>query len=609
MRFKHFFRLFEYGEIENADVSDIALRQSRGYDGRTHYDFWFGQGQDQFTLSFVQTRISVNGTPLTQKAYDVMFEGPNGLDQTNDNRPHSVYTQMLRGFKKFIEQVHPEGFHFYGASGSMDLTYDAMFRRFLAERPGGTPETTFVRIDTENYVRKDIYDALPQEIRDYVDQKMQVWQQHSGDYFQRRRQQRQIIRHQNLIRQRNQPSPNEPQPPTDPIESTKFDGFLFREIREIEDMDVSNIQLQPESRYGESYHKYEFNVEGARYVVTMKQYPIHDARGTTITSNGCEIIFTGPNGTSLTNRGQSHAIYTQMLAGIKRYMEEFKPEGLHFYGADSSMDLTYLAFVDMFLSDKPHRTPDKVFLRIGEQDYVRKDVYENLDPIKKQSVDQSINAWKVKEAEYVEERRKRKIARRQLMRDKAKFMGGLYKFDDDNYAFIIDATSDRMYYISMPSYTDEVYSDSTYWDYTQPDRIITKDKILQELGADRLKRMFEKLFDYENRYVLEKVPHPLQQEYRAMYDRIINPPPEPQPEPEPEPQPEPVRPTASLRDRIAALRAQGSRQPVAGAPRPLRGLNQTARPEDLLQPDEPEPSPRRRPATTPTPGWGDDDVW
>jgi hypothetical protein len=326
---------------------------------------------------------------------ELTLTGPEGVDPTNLGTPHLIYTEMLKGIKKYFQDYQPEGLYFFGMNAGMDLVYASFVKRFLGDGPGKDPRFVFIRLDDSHYIRKDIYERLPPEKKVVADRSLDYWRDEEARYMKDRLDQR-----QSRMAQR-RPTPPQPAQPTpqEPTESIwSFKNFTrLVEIGEIENDNGEGLNFQD---YGD-YVQCPFEVAGNYYRTTFERCNI-TTPGLVITNKGVSITFSGPNGLRLTNIGNSHAVYTQMLRAIKKYLQDYQPEGLHFFGMDNAMDLTYAAFVKRFLGDRPGKDPRSVFIKISHEDYIRKDAYENLPPRTKSIVDQQMLSWKGAEEDYLQ---------------------------------------------------------------------------------------------------------------------------------------------------------------------------------------------------------------
>lgn len=344
----------------------------------------------------------------------------------------------------------------------------------------------------------------------------------------------------------------------------RFKQFIrLNEIGEIEGEDVSHITFLPDNVYGGVRH--EFNIDGRLYKVYFVPYNLR-VSGQTLSERSVSITFSGPNGVDLTNFGNSHAVYTEMLKGIKKYLEEHQPEGLHFYGATGSMDLMYATFVKRFLSDREGKDPRYVYYRIGDMDYIRKDIYQKLPPEEKSNVDYYISRWQSREADFMKTRKETKYKQRSLLQKLANSIGGFYMINPMCYGLIYNVTSsgikmvvvelpDRHYFQNPQPY---LYDSGRYLNDLEADKIIERHN-WSVIGMDKLTKLLEALFDPKNSYASSEVPKEIMADLQRVYAKIsphqaraVNPP----------------KPTASF-----GQAASGAAQsPMRGPGRPQRDL-------------------------------------
>ena len=166
MTFKEFM-LSEIGEIEKTDVSGIDLEKNSLSQDRLFY--WFDVDNNNYSLVFIKCPpISFGNKKLTNTAYTIEFRGPNGHSLTGTGKSSIIYTKVLLGIKAFIQKYHPEGLVFSGYDNYMSLIYDSFYKRFLSDKPERPSDQVFLKINHEDYLRKDIFEKLPEEIKQRV---------------------------------------------------------------------------------------------------------------------------------------------------------------------------------------------------------------------------------------------------------------------------------------------------------------------------------------------------------------------------------------------------------------------------------------------------------
>lgn len=104
-----------------------------------------------------------------------------------------------------------------------------------------------------------------------------------------------------------------------------------------------------------------------------------------------EVEFSGPAGTSLTNFNKNtHVIYSQLLSAVKSFVTQFKPNGLYFYGSESTMDLVYNRFIKRFFQDTPGKNPQEVFYQVNQSLFISKARYNKMSDEQKEYVQKSM---------------------------------------------------------------------------------------------------------------------------------------------------------------------------------------------------------------------------
>lgn len=532
MKFKHFMRLDEIGEIEGANVDDIKLEPEPKGGGVRHI-FYIGEYEYRVRLS--QCPLTLNGRTISDRSVSIILSGPDSLSLTGFGNAHSVYTQMLKAIKKYLDVYQPEGLHFFGMEESMDLMYASFVKRFLGDRPGKDPRQVFFKITDFDYIRKDVFENLP------IMQKLEVgaciakWnrdqQKYINDIRNSKRQQRVPPKPTPTVAP--QPTLTPPGPPDQPAQPTPTEGTsVFKdfmrlvEIGEIEKVDVQDIQFVSDGAEGRV--KYVYQIDGREYRVRFAPYNYSDDQTGEPIAKSVNIVFSGPNGIGLTGLGNSHAVYTEMLKGIKKYLEVYQPGGLHFYGADGKMDLTYAAFVKRFLSDREGKDPRQVFIRVGSSDYLRKDIYEALAPDVKSRVDLKVGQWKEYESQYMKEREDQKMAQRRNFQKTAGMLGGFYVYSDREYGLIykISAGSTSVDIIHFEGVElgsePRVFFDYAYLYDMREEQMVRKNQ-LSRIGIEKLKIIIEALFNPRNRNSTMYVPGEILDYLKAVYNKTVDP--------------------------------------------------------------------------------------
>lgn len=168
MGFKNFL-ICEFGEIENADVSNIQFfRSGNGVASEFTVD------EEKYVVSFSPQALEVGGNILTKNGALIAFAGPRGLRLTHRGRPFKVYSEMLRVIKAYLERYQPEGLTFSGSTDGMDQVYARFINRFLKDQPGRVAEEVFVKVTGEIYIRKDVYESLPPRLKSMITKRLKA---------------------------------------------------------------------------------------------------------------------------------------------------------------------------------------------------------------------------------------------------------------------------------------------------------------------------------------------------------------------------------------------------------------------------------------------------
>jgi len=250
------------------------------------------------------------------------------------------------------------------------------------------------------------------------------------------------------------------------------DYFLIHEVANLDKTDVSDVEL----RCSSDHCSYRYEIDDVDYRISFARSRWSDDRtGETVTDNKWEIFFSADDDMNPTGKGTPHQVYTEMLKGMKKFLQERDPEALHFEGYKSAMDLVYRKFYNRYLSDKPGRKPKDVFMNVGNGNYLRKDIYEELNPTLRASIDEKMKARVDYEDRYYQQKKEEKATTRQT-RQKAKgylgkFISGTLWGQPRAAGFVYEITSEYLKYIRMYG-----------------DRAAHRQQSLEQMGPDALMR-------------------------------------------------------------------------------------------------------------------------
>lgn len=142
MNFREWLAL-EIIDIANFDASELKITRS----GSGH-KISFTQNGQYFTIWFAETNIEFQGNYIPD-CYEISFKGPSDYDLTgtSGNSASAVYTKLLAGIAKFLEEEAPvNGLSFSGNEPVMDLIYNRFYKQYLQKE--------FLRINSKEYISK-----------------------------------------------------------------------------------------------------------------------------------------------------------------------------------------------------------------------------------------------------------------------------------------------------------------------------------------------------------------------------------------------------------------------------------------------------------------------
>jgi len=227
-------------------------------------------------------------------------------------------------------------------------------------------------------------------------------------------------------------------------------------------VDVSDVELRADRSGNHISHYWNRpNPNTGRddeyYVAFSKKRPLRGGRygdsNDTINDNRWSILFGGPEGTEPTERDEAQDVYNELLRGTKAFFDKYEPEALSFSGATSAMDLVYHQFMKRFLSGRRGEGDDRIFIRVGGYDWLRKDVYEKLPPDLKADVDERVKNWKGQETEWLQEKRDQKNQPRILKNLKEKYNNKFLIYTFQRRFSSVPAEPKLVFITSMNSYS------------------------------------------------------------------------------------------------------------------------------------------------------------
>ena len=132
--FRDFIEVFEIDRLSQVDAQITPEYDDPDYEGNNfYYRFKVSSAgkREGYKAKFKGEYpiYSAKDDIITNDAYEILFYGPglggdaDSMEQTDKRVWAQVYFYLLAGIKKFIEEKHPVGLSFYGATPGMDLVY------------------------------------------------------------------------------------------------------------------------------------------------------------------------------------------------------------------------------------------------------------------------------------------------------------------------------------------------------------------------------------------------------------------------------------------------------------------------------------------------------
>jgi hypothetical protein len=157
--------LLEFGDINAIMSNDIELEKTEdGYE----YNF----GKHKIYMMYDEMHVLIGKWPMQDAikildkdhCYLIGLTYDNRYAATNAGNEFNVYATVFKAMKKFLEIANPEGIKFSGVSSEMDILYNKFYRKFLSP--------TFMKIDWENYIKKSVFQTLPEEHKKIIESRM-----------------------------------------------------------------------------------------------------------------------------------------------------------------------------------------------------------------------------------------------------------------------------------------------------------------------------------------------------------------------------------------------------------------------------------------------------
>jgi len=184
-----------------------------------------------------------------------------------------------------------------------------------------------------------------------------------------------------------------------------FKQYLL-EFGDLNTLSDQGIELRPyndgntgiEARFGDGYRVFFQNM--AMKVKIGNEYV------TVVSSDKCyDVNFSKNNSFHQTHEGSPFKVYRQMFAVIKKFMQEYKPYGLHISGWTPEMNLLYDKFYRAFLSNN--------FIRLDTSNLVEKTYFNSLPQETKDKLTAFANQENSYHSKYLQAVRDRKQSNRE----------------------------------------------------------------------------------------------------------------------------------------------------------------------------------------------------
>lgn len=225
MNFKDFILLInEFSDVTNLNTNEIELKEiSRGYEynfviDEKEYQIYFYRSPVGFYTNFKGEFADYSrdgsfkyvGIAKEDRSFDIGLKAGYSYNTTNLNIPFRVYTNVFKGFKKFLEVAKPQAFEYYGYEKNMDLLYDKFYNKFLSKE--------FMRLDNRIYLKKKSFYSFKPEHKQLILSYIEFKKENTNNFFQKIKKNK-IDNRQELIKSRIPEKPYE-EPPSTARQST-----------------------------------------------------------------------------------------------------------------------------------------------------------------------------------------------------------------------------------------------------------------------------------------------------------------------------------------------------------------------------------------------------
>jgi len=300
-------------------------------------------------------------------------------------------------------------------------------------------------------------------------------------------------------------------------------------------VDVSDVVLQGNSSGGAAHHWKRGDDNFVVYFTKKSPLQTGDyGDGDTITDKKYSILFSGPEGTGSTGKGEgAQDIYSELLKSTKAFLDQYEPEALTFSGAEAAMDLVYHQFMKRFLSGKKGEGDGRIFIRVNSSNWLRKDTYKKLPSDIKTEVDKMIEDWKGREKAWLKQQRDNKNRSRAYEMLRKKYSHKFLIFDPSGRSrgvktvFIVAISGSYMNFVFIENgslqYDEKYISDLVGGEgvaqrFGEP---ISISEAINKLDLDKLQSLLSTIKQGgPAHWSLEHLPSAIKKELLSLYEKV-----------------------------------------------------------------------------------------
>lgn len=127
------------------------------------------------------------------------------------------------------------------------------------------------------------------------------------------------------------------------------------------------------------------------------------------------VDFQGPDGWNLTQQYKSHRVYLEFLRACKAFLEQYKPDGLTFFGYDHSQDIMYDVMMKKYLGPEQGKPDHFAFYPIEKEIFISERCIKSKSPEEQAELRQEIARFADNHKQSINKMRQQKIDNRQQM--------------------------------------------------------------------------------------------------------------------------------------------------------------------------------------------------